>query len=240
MFFKINYFSITVLAVTLVLLWWLSQAALSETEEVLQQLHNWTAEERELSPLFFMLGYAAAVVLLFGIPLWPLSILGGILFGFGYGVLLSLGGLIPGAVISFVSARRLKPYLTRGWIKSWIGRLERSRLPTNFLKEHQLLTVLVLRLLYPVTPLRYTNYFLGVSGVSWGNYFIGTIVGLLPSTVIFSYLGSEFPEWKPVQLVLIGLLVLIPIALGYWFHRKLARRRETLSEAGNLAGDDRP
>ena len=120
----------------------------------------------------------------------PRLVLGGAagaLFGWFWGTILglaggTLGGLAGFWLVRFLSADSVKlPDVPT--IERWIARAEAQgwRL------------VLTVRLI-PVLPHFVVNYVFGLSRVSTSGYLIGTVLGMVPTAVIFANLGATSRE----------------------------------------------
>ena len=73
------------------------------------------------------------------------------------------------------------------------------------------MTVIFLRLV-PLFPFNFLNPVLGVTEVKFKDYFFGTIIGIIPGTFVFVYLGESF---KMLSIWNILLAVLGIFGLGY-------------------------
>lgn len=118
-----------------------------------------------------------------GFPALPLVVAGGALFGTALGVVLSLAGTALGALGGYAFARLAAPDL----VKRWVAR----RLPINrFPGRGHFLTLLRLRLL-PLVPFTAVNYAAGLARVPIGPYLASTLLGQLPSTLLYSFFADR-------------------------------------------------
>jgi uncharacterized membrane protein YdjX (TVP38/TMEM64 family) len=91
------------------------------------------------------------------------------------------------------------------------------------LDRHALKAVAVIRFV-PSVPFDMQNYALGVSRVRFTPYLLGTIVGLIPASVAYAYLGDSLTDlnqmWQVVGAVcLVAGLIAVQRA---WARRKPA------------------
>ena len=116
-----------------------------------------------------------------------------------------LGGIIASS-LGFSISR----WLAQDWV--------RRRLPQRFIGwekrfvDHALLSTIALRLVTGYAPA--ADWFLGISKVRWREFIIGTILGLIPATFLFSYYGDDTVRWvqdAPLIAVAVVLLAVIPI-----------------------------
>jgi uncharacterized membrane protein YdjX (TVP38/TMEM64 family) len=151
-------------------------------QQELLRIIDWIAEQ-EHSFLLFILIYAFATVL--GLPGSPFTLAAAILFGFWKGLIAVLIGANAGAALAFLCAR----YLARDWIEK---RVKARVTLANFdqaIKRSGWRIVLLLRLA-PIFPFNALNYALGLSGISFRDYLIATIIGIIPGTIAYIYVGS--------------------------------------------------
>ena len=133
--------------------------------------------------VFIFLGLYLGLTLI-GAPAIPLTIAGGIFFGFWWGTILSILGATLGAIATFS--------LTRSWLKRWVQkwfgqhhgliRFNRAatRIPFRF--------VLFIRLM-PVFPFNLSNFLLGLTPIGYCPYILGTLMGIIPGTLTYTWLG---------------------------------------------------
>ena len=116
-----------------------------------------------------------------------------------------LGGIIASS-LGFSISR----WLAQDWV--------RRRLPQRFIGwekrfvDHALLSTIALRLVTGYAPA--ADWFLGISKVRWREFIIGTILGLIPATFLFSYYGDDTVRWvqdAPLIAVAGGLTAVILI-----------------------------
>ena len=131
--------------------------------------------------IIFLIVWGVATSLAF--PALPLMVAGGALFGTIPGTVLSLAGSALGGIGGYVAARVSAP--------DFLRRLVSRRLPVDELsKGAGFLTLLRLRLL-PFVPFSAVSYGSGLAGVALWPYIASTVVGQLPSTLIYSYLADR-------------------------------------------------
>jgi len=135
-----------------------------------------------LAPLAFMAGYALAVA--FSIPgAAVLTIAGGFMFGTWAGTVYVVVGATLGAVGVFLAARTALGQGLRRRAGPWMKRLE-----TGF-RENALSYLLVLRLV-PLFPFWLVNLVPAFLGVPLGTYALGTFVGIIPGSFVYTSVGN--------------------------------------------------
>ncbi|MEA5466235.1 TVP38/TMEM64 family protein [Leptothoe sp. PORK10 BA2] len=157
---------------------------------------------------------AAAV----GVPGTVLAVLGGALFGLIWGTLWSILGATAGAVVAFWLAR----YLLHDWFKRRFSQHPRfqglfHRLDHTM--QHQSLSCVLAIRFAPVSPFNAVNFLFGLTNIAITPYALGTLIGIIPGTMAYTWLGVtgvnalRGGNWLPVILCLSLLmgLSLVPI-----------------------------
>jgi uncharacterized membrane protein YdjX (TVP38/TMEM64 family) len=139
------------------------------------------ASTHPLAAPAFVLLYAVATIL--ALPGSVLTLAGGAVFGFGYGVLLNWSGAMLGALGAYALGRRL------GYdaISSMLGM--RMRGLGRAVETHGLLALLRLRLI-PLVPFNALNYGAALAGVRVKDYAVATALGIIPGTAIYTYFAD--------------------------------------------------
>ena len=152
---------------------------------------------------------AAAV----GVPGTVLVVLGGALFGVVWGTLWSILGATAGAVVAFWLAR----YLLHDWFERRFSQQPRfqglfKRLDCA-MQNQALSCVLAIRFA-PISPFNVVNFLFGLTNISVTPYAVGTLIGIIPGTMAYTWLGVTGVDamrggnWWPVILCLSLLMVL--------------------------------
>lgn len=133
-------------------------------------------------PLAFVTLYAVSMLL--GLPTLQFTIASGAVFGLLLGSAYSLLGATAGAMGAFGLSR----YLLHPWAERRFGGHPALRRFQRGIAERGLVFVMAVRLV-PVTPFNLENLLFGLTPVPWRLYLLGTVVGILPGTVAYSWLG---------------------------------------------------
>ncbi len=178
------------------------------------------------APLIFVAVHIAASMTNLP-PRLVLAWVAGYAFGLWLGIALSMVGAVAGAVACFALAR----YLHRG-IFSLEGRRGHAWLEMvkKRLEDSSWRGVALVRLMpIPGTP---SNYALGLLPVSFADYFWGTLIGVLPSTVFVVDLGAagnktlagSFGFMDLLEPMLIGIAAIAASFALPWLLRFLRQR----------------
>ncbi|MFC1705937.1 TVP38/TMEM64 family protein [Planctomycetota bacterium] len=151
--------------------------------ELLQGLLDFVQDMGPWGPPVLTAAYILACVLF--LPGSVLTLAAGFLFGLGTGVVVVIAGSNVGAWASFLIGRTVG----RGWIEEKTARNQRFRAIDQAVRNEGLKIVFLTRL-SPVLPFNLLNFGFGATGVSFRDYALGSVVGMLPGTVMYVYLGS--------------------------------------------------
>jgi len=152
-------------------------------QHYLLSLVNWIRSAGWLGIGVFLMAYVAATVLF--LPGSLLTLGAGFAYGVGLGTAVVWIGANLGAALAFVLGRTL----ARRWIAARIKKNPRFAAMDKAVGREGLKIVLLTRL-SPVIPFNLLNYAFGLTGVSLRDYVLGSLVGMLPGTVMYVYLGS--------------------------------------------------
>lgn len=154
-------------------------------------------------PLVYVVFYILRPLILF--PATILSILGGVIFGYFWGIILVLLGAMLSAVTEFFLSR----YYGRTLIIDLFG-INNLLYVGKAIKKHGFMAVFLIRLI-PNVAFDIQNFSLGLSGVKFSDYIFATFLGIIPINFIYVYLGYSFFDfkylWKAI-FILISVLIL--------------------------------
>lgn len=174
-----------------------------------QYLHDMGAAQETLqrtgaaSPIIFML--ITAVLVAVGVPRLLLCPIGGAVFGFTWGLILTQAATLCGYYVTFLFVRwGGGDWVTRRWprLRKWAGYLERFGVPAVF----------VIRQL-PVSGL-VINIVLALAAVRHSSFLVGTVLGILPEAIPATLIGSGATEWMSghgvlkIAAAVVGLLII--------------------------------
>jgi len=182
---------------------YLQVSNVSNLQQKLAAFHDW-------APFVFML--AAALLIALGVPRSLISVLGGMVFGLFWGVMLSMLAALGGSVVIFLLTRWLGRPLFNQKVGPYLTVIEQHY------SRHGFLLVVLLRQL-PLTC-SLVNVLIGLTSVSINVFLLGSAVGLLPETVIFALLGSSLQESFVLRISIAAfLLVFLALAIKLYYDR---------------------
>jgi uncharacterized membrane protein YdjX (TVP38/TMEM64 family) len=160
-----------------------SMTSLREHREVLIEF---VATRYALSALLFCGIYAVATAL--SVPgAVLLTVSGGFLFGSFFGVVFSVFGATIGATLLFLAARTAFGDVLRLRAGSAVDRMREG------FQKNALSYLLFLRLI-PVFPFFLVNLVPAFLNVRFSTYVIGTFIGIIPGSLVFTLVGSGLDE----------------------------------------------
>jgi uncharacterized membrane protein YdjX (TVP38/TMEM64 family) len=136
-----------------------------------------------IGKFFFVLVYILACILL--IPGSPLTIGAGATFGFWNGLILVSIGSTLGAAAAFLISR----YLARGFIERKLKKNHKFSAMDMAITSEGWKIVFWARL-SPIIPFFLLNYALGLTKIRLHSYIISSWAGMIPGTVLYTYVGS--------------------------------------------------
>lgn len=182
-------------------------------------------------PIGFILLYACLIVLT--MPGTVVTVLGATIFPLGATLVYVLAGAMLGASISFLVGRLLGRDAVERLLERLGGTIgDRLRDWTARVESNGFLAIAYLRLAY--VPFSVLNYAAPLTGVSFRDFFFGTLLGIVPGTFVFVFMGNTLKTvwetgsveglytWKtPVAIGLFLVSLALPVAV-----KRIANRPE--------------
>ncbi len=193
------------------------------------ELQNWIKEFGIVAPVVFVLVYIVATI--FMIPGSALTLIAGAIFGLWFGIAYVVIGSNLGALVAYLLA---KTRLREKFMKMTEGNSKFAALD-KAIGENGFKMVLLTRL-SPAFPFTLLNYFLGLTSVKTGAYMAANLLGMLPATFLFVYIGSlantavsAANTWQ-LAMRIIGLLATIGVVIYVTWLAKKVMRGEVMSD----------
>ena len=155
----------------------------AEVFEGLNRFLDWVKSIGIWGPVVVAVVYVFACVFL--LPGSVLTIGAGFLFGLGVGYVTVTVGSVVGACAAFLVGR----YLTRDFIEKKIEGNAKFAAISTAVEQKGFLIVLLTRL-SPVFPFNLLNYGYGLTRVSFRDYSLASLVGMIPGTLVYVYVGT--------------------------------------------------
>ena len=176
---------VVILAIFTLWYWFdLNQYVSLEQIKALQQTSgDYIAQHLLLAMLIYFLSYI--IITGFSLPgAALLTLLGGGLFGFGYGLLLVSFASTIGATLAFLVSR----YLLQDWVKNKFA--SRLAVIDKGVSKDGSFYLFSLRLI-PVFPFFLINILMGLTALKTRVFYLVSQIGMLPGTVIYVWAGTQ-------------------------------------------------
>jgi uncharacterized membrane protein YdjX (TVP38/TMEM64 family) len=132
-----------------------------------------------------LFGVVYALATVFFVPGVFLTLIGGLMFGPWLGTLIVSVSSVSGALMAFLIGR----YVASNVIESFLNRRAWFKGLHDGLQKGGLGFVLFVRLV-PLFPFNALNYACGLLPIRLRDFFIGSVIGMLPATFAYVYLGA--------------------------------------------------
>lgn len=187
--------------------WFRSDLDLFSAEGLKQAIQGWG-----WSGVLVYIGILMLSVIISPIPSAPLAVAAGMVWGpIPAGIYSVVGGFLGGLLAYFIGYT-----LGRSAVRALTGKL------VYFSKERgeiYLGWVIFITRLLPVLSFDLISYGAGITGLSLPIYATATLLGMIPSTLFLTFLGSTFTVGLPVGIVLSVLFFVLLVGLPYGIHR---------------------
>ena len=189
-------------------------SAVLPVKEWIRDFISWVQSLGPIGVVVFIVAYALATVLF--LPGWIFTVSAGLIYGVFAGTAIALTGAVIGASLAFLVAR----YLLRQNIEETTKKNPRFAAIDQAIGKNGWKIVGLLRL-SPLIPFNLSNYFYGITSISFGAYVLVSAIGMIPGTLLYAYLGaigqagvsggaSAHSKW---QYVLLGVGLVATIAV---------------------------
>jgi len=149
------------------------------------------------------------------IPNYPIEMAGGYLYGVAMGTFWVLIGKMIGASILFYFGRKFG----HSFVGMHLSNKEITHLKIIFRKNLNLM-LFVTRISF-ISPNDITNLFMGLTPISFKDYFWISLIGYIPTTIVSCMMGKGLlaGEFDPMMIVLI--IISVVLFLFYVFRHKI-------------------
>ena len=173
-------------------------------------MQNFIEQFGDYAPIIFLLLASILPILLF--PPGIFSVIGGLLFGFTKGAILTIVAAIIYTNIMFLISR----YFARNKIENFLEkRLTLKQFNRIFgLKDNKLATFLIICRLIPILPNSIVSYSYGLTRISFKHYFIANLIGLIPGRLIWLNFGSKLNNIWSLEFLTAVVLIVAFIGIG--------------------------
>ncbi len=199
----------------------------------LNTLRDWINGFGAIAPIVFIVVYAAAVVAF--LPATPLTLLGGLVFGAGWGTLWTWLGATLGATLAFLAGR----YATRDLVRTWKENNERVKRLDEGVEKHGWRMLLITRLV-PVFPFTLQNYVYGLTKIGLGTYVLVSGICIVPGVIVYTFAGGSLAAarenlfWTFLYLGIAAVFFVLVSLIPSWI------RKRNQGQVATNPDEDRP
>lgn len=175
-----------------------------------EDMQNFIEQFGNYAPIIFLL--LASILPIFLFPPGIFSVIGGLLFGFTKGAILTIIAAIIYTNIMFLISR----YFARNKIENFLEkRLTLKQYNRIFgLNDNKLATFLIICRLIPILPNSIVSYSYGLTRISFKHYFIANLIGLIPGRLIWLNFGSKLNNIWSLEFLMAAVLIVAFIGIG--------------------------
>ena len=151
----------------------------------------------------------------FGLPFALLYIGVGSIYPFWWAIVVNLAGIVVNMQIPYLLGR----YAGGAFVERLVGKFPRLERLELFSKKSSFLFSFLVKFIGKI-PHEITNALLGSLKVPYASYVIGGLLGLLPTMVATTLVGSSLADpWSP-RFIISVVAVLLLLLLSYLLYRK--------------------
>jgi len=199
-------------AVAVLAIVWLSRSVFDVDAN---SIRNWILSFGFWAPLIYIVIYTVRPLIFF--PASVLSIAGGLAFGAWMGTIYTIIGAMLGALLSFYVASTLGKSLVK---KQWSGNAAKIQ---SQMEQNGFLYVLMFRLI-PVINFDLISYLAAIAKVRFSSFALATVIGIIPGTFAYNFLGSSFVSGNPkiiaLAVAVFIVLTVVPILIRNRWNNK--------------------
>ena len=175
-----------------------------------EDMQNFIEQFGNCAPIIFLL--LASILPIFLFPPGIFSVIGGLLFGFTKGAILTIIAAIIYTNIMFLLSR----YFARNKIENFLAKhLTLKQYNRIFgLNDNKLSTFLIICRLIPILPNSVVSYSYGLTRISFKHYFIANLIGLIPGRLIWLNFGSKLNNIWSLEFLTAAILILAFVIIG--------------------------
>ncbi|MGD7046504.1 TVP38/TMEM64 family protein [Jeotgalibacillus proteolyticus] len=178
-----------------------------------REIQEWIQSFGVWAPLLFILIYTIRPLILF--PASVISLAGGLAFGAFEGFLYILIGATSSAAVAF--------WVSRLFEKSFVKRKEQGRISEimKLMEKRGFFYVLVLRFI-PLLNFDVISYAAGLASVRFRSFILATVLGIIPGTFGYAFIGSSFAQGDTRVIVISVLAGVALIAIPVFYRKRVA------------------
>ncbi|AEE95825.1 TVP38/TMEM64 family protein [Mahella australiensis] len=139
------------------------------------------------------------------LPVGLFSVVAGVMFGTVYGTIYTSVGVVIGSILAFYIAK----YFGRDFIVRHFG--DKLNNFDRISSDHGFIIIMLLRIT-PILPVDAISYGAGLSKISVWDFILGTVIGILPGTFVYVYMGAILRALS-IEKIIIAIILFIAAML---------------------------
>jgi len=154
-----------------------------------------------------------AIVAVAAMPIFPMTIAAGSMFGSLLGVIVVSVGSTLGASLSFLASR----YVGSNAVEEWLSNRKQFRKLNVLAEKHGAIIVAITRLV-PIFPYTLLNYGFGLTNVHFKTYLFWSWLCMIPATVVYVVGADAVTRGlaeKRIPWVLVGVFIIAIILITF-------------------------
>jgi len=189
----------------------------SNTSE--EKFKNWVTSLGMWGPIVYIVVYILRPLIFF--PAGILSATAGVIWGTTLGFLYLQIAANISSTVEFLIARYFARRTIEKFLKGKILNINEK------IEKHGFLTVLLIRIV-PNVAWDIQNLSLGLTRVKFRDYFLATLIGIMPGSFAFVFFGSSLIRvlFNPRNCWIVGIAILVFVGV-YYFQKYLKKRQES-------------
>jgi len=188
------------------------------TTENLARLTNWI-HSQPLTPVVAIAG--VYLLTLFFIPLLPLTLAVSLVFSAPETIAYVLTGAWLTSLTVYFFARKWRNKDEGHFLFRWL-RNEKVQAALKAIHKQGIWPVAMVRM-FPFAPFWIVNFWMGAGGAHFFPFAFGTLIGLIPGTLLIAFLGDRVASLGWVLNTGVWLAALIALGLGWLLQRTLKK-----------------
>jgi uncharacterized membrane protein YdjX (TVP38/TMEM64 family) len=164
----------------------------------------WTAALGILAPVAYVIVYVAATLV--GVPGTPFTLLSPFLFGPLTAFVVMVVASSASAAAGFLIAR----YVARDSLTERLGETDGFARLSRLVEAHDWMVIPIVRIV-PILPFAIVNYGFGLTGISFGRYFLWTELAMIPVNALL-ILGADIFYLAAIRGTVSGPLLAAAVA----------------------------
>lgn len=192
-------------------------AKLLYTEEGREIINQKIKSFGKLAPIVFIFLEFIQIIVAF-VPGAPVEVLGGVLFGEIWGIILCFAGILLGTITVYNLVKRFgRPLVCKVFSEE---KLKNSRLLND---EKKLTFIVFLLFLIPGTPKDLITYIVPLTKINPYKFFFIAVTARTPSLACSVFMGASLGEGRFIRSLILFAVIIVFSSVGYLLKNRLMK-----------------